>query len=150
MAKITLEEIADRLEIDALLTRYATGLDTKDWDLWASCFVDDAFIDYESAGGIKGKKAEIRAWLEKTFEMFSMTQHIVGNRVIEIDGDRATARSAFYNPMGLPDGEGGMKLFFDGGYYNDKLVRTDEGWKIEERIEDSCYSTLRMKLLQPQ
>jgi 3-phenylpropionate/cinnamic acid dioxygenase small subunit len=147
MASIRLEDIADRLEIDDLLTRYATGLDTKDWDLWASCFVDDAFIDYESAGGIKGTKAEIRAWLAKTFEMFPMTQHVVGNRVIAIDGDRATARSAFYNPMGLPDGEGGMKLFFDGGYYNDKLVRTAEGWKIEERIEESSYSTLRMPTL---
>ena len=149
MSSISLEAIADRLQIDDLLTRYATGLDAKDWDLWATCFTEDAFIDYESAGGIKGDLPEVRAWLEKTMEMFPMTQHVVGNRVIEIDGDTATARSAFYNPMGLPDANGGMKLFFDGGYYNDRLVRTADGWKIRERIEESSYSTLRMKQIEP-
>ena len=73
----------------------------------------------------------------------------MANRVIEIDGDQATARSCFYNPMGLPDGEDGMKLFFDGGYYNDRLVRAEDGWRIRERIEESSYSTLRMQVIKP-
>jgi 3-phenylpropionate/cinnamic acid dioxygenase small subunit len=148
MASIRLEDIADRLEIDDLLTQYASAVDNKDWDLWETCFTEDAFVDYESAGGVKGKRTEVREWLEKTLVMFPMTQHVVGNREIRIEGDRATARSAFYNPMGLPDGEGGMKLFFDGGYYNDKLVRTSEGWRIEERIEESSYSTLKHSQIQ--
>ena len=36
MAAMTLQDIADRIEIDDLLTRYATALDAKDWDLWSS------------------------------------------------------------------------------------------------------------------
>jgi 3-phenylpropionate/cinnamic acid dioxygenase small subunit len=149
MASLTLEQIAERLEIDDLLTRYATAVDDKDWDLYRSCFTEDAFIDYTSAGGIKGNLKEVRDWLAKTMPMFRMTQHVVCNREIQIDGDKATARSAFYNPMGFPDGEEGMKLFFDGGYYNDKLVKTADGWRIRERIEQSSYSTMRMKVIQP-
>ena len=149
MASMTLEHLIDRQEIDDLLTRYATAVDTKDWDLYETCFTEDAFIDYESAGGIKGKRPEVRAWLEKVMVIFPMTQHVVCNRVIEIDGDKATARSVFYNPMALP-GEGkAQSLFIDGGYYNDQLVRTADGWRITERIEESSYSTRRSQILPP-
>ena len=149
MAALDLEKLANRIEIDDLLTRYATAVDTKDWDLYRTCFTEDAYIDYEAAGGIKGKLPEVAEWIEKTLAMFPMTQHVVCNRVIVIDGDTATARSIFYNPMGLPDGEESQKLWFEGGYYNDKLIKTAEGWKIRERLEESSYSTMRQKVLQP-
>ena len=144
-----LERLIDRQEIDDLLTRYATAVDTKDWDLYETCFTADAFIDYESAGGIKGKLPEIRAWLEKTLAMFPMTQHVVCNRVIEIEETTATARSVFYNPMALPQEDSAQILFFDGGYYNDQLVKLAAGWRIRERIEESSYSTRLSRVMQP-
>ena len=52
-----LREIADRLEIEALLTRYAKAVDRRDWDLYLTVFTDDATIDYSSAGGA-GERAE--------------------------------------------------------------------------------------------
>jgi 3-phenylpropionate/cinnamic acid dioxygenase small subunit len=144
---MTLQDIADRLEIDDLLTRYATAVDRRDWDLYASCFTPDAFIDYTSAGGIKGTLTEVRTWLAQVLPNFPMTQHIVTNRVITVQGDKATARSCFYNPLGVPDGHGGMGLFIDGGYYNDRLVRTAQGWRICERIEETAYTTRSHPLL---
>jgi 3-phenylpropionate/cinnamic acid dioxygenase small subunit len=138
---MTPTEIEDRLEIDALLTRYATAVDAKDWLLYESCFTRDAFIDYTSSGGIKGSLSEVRRWLSQVMPVFAMTQHLVTNRAIKVDGDTATSRSYFFNPLGLPDGKGGMSVYFDGGYYNDKLVRTPAGWRIKERIEESAYST---------
>lgn len=134
-------EIEDRIEIDALLTRYATAVDAKDWPLYESCFTPDAYIDYSSSGGIKGSLIEVRQWLSQVMPIFAMTQHLVTNRAITIDGDTATSRSYFFNPLGLPDGKGGMSIYYDGGYYNDKLIRTPEGWRITERIEESAYST---------
>ncbi len=145
----TIEEIRDRLEIDDLLTRYATAVDTQNWSLYDSCFTPDAFIDYTSAGGVKGDLKEVSAWLSKTMKIFPMTQHVVSNRDIQLNGDEASGRSVFYNPMGLPDPDGGLKLFIDGGYYNDKFVRTSEGWKIAERIEESSYSTRLHPILPP-
>jgi ketosteroid isomerase-like protein len=149
MADLDLQAIVDRIEIDDLLTRYATAVDEKDWDLYATCFTPDAYIDYTQAGGIKGKFAEVRDWLARTMPMFPMSQHVVANRVIQVNGDEATARSIFYNPMALPDGDS-QKVWIEGGYYNDKLIRTPDGWRITERIEDSSYSTMRHKLFQPQ
>jgi 3-phenylpropionate/cinnamic acid dioxygenase small subunit len=136
-----LEQIADRIEIDDLLTRYATALDAKDWDLWSSCFTADAHVDYTAAGGPQGPVAEVRRWLEEVMARFPMTQHLAVNRAVQLDGDRATARSCLLNPMGLPDAEKRLLLFFDGGYYRDRLVRTDDGWRIAERVEEPTFST---------
>ena len=137
----TLQEISDRIEIDDLLTRYATAVDSKDWDLFASCFTRDAFLDYTSAGGIKGPLSEVTKWLSDVLPAFPTTQHLVTNRAVRLDGDRATVRSCFFNPMGLPDRQHGLRVFFDGGYYNDKLVRTAQGWRIAERVEETAYTT---------
>jgi 3-phenylpropionate/cinnamic acid dioxygenase small subunit len=146
MATMTLQEIADRIEIDDLLTRYATALDAKDWDLFSTCFTTDARIDYSAAGGIAGSLTEVRKWLAEVMAHFPMTQHLVTNREVHVDGDSATCRSCLFNPMGLPDGDG-MMLFFDGGYYRDRLVRTAEGWRIAERIEEPTYSTRLHRLM---
>lgn len=150
MPSATLQELSDRLEIDDLLTRYATGVDRKEWDLWETCFTKDAVIDYTAFGGIRGSVAEVRAWLEKTMVMFPMTQHMILNKEIVIEGDRATSRAGFYNPMSLPldDGENRL-LFFEGGYYCDQLQRTPEGWKIRERVEEFSYSTRINPQLKP-
>jgi 3-phenylpropionate/cinnamic acid dioxygenase small subunit len=147
MPTLTLQEISDRLEIDDLLTRYATGVDRRDWDLWETCFTPDALIDYSAFGGIRGNVKEVRRWLEEIMVRFSMTQHLVINREVQLDGDTATCRSGFYNPMALPIGEERL-LFFCGGYYCDKLVRTAQGWRIRERIEEFSYSTQTQATMQ--
>jgi hypothetical protein len=146
-ALVKLQEISDRIEIDDLLTRYATGVDRRDWDLWESCFTPDARIDYSAFGGIAGGVKQVRAWLAETFRGFGNSQHLVINREVHLDGDRATARSGFYNPMSLPVGDGEHVLWFDGGYYNDVLVRTPTGWKIQTRVEEFSYSTRLQRTL---
>ncbi|HUP72106.1 MAG TPA: nuclear transport factor 2 family protein [Acidimicrobiales bacterium] len=130
-----LQTLGDRLEINDLLTRYAHSVDSKDWALYRSVFTDGAFIDYESAGGIKGDREEVANWLEKTMAGFPMTQHLISNIDVKIDGDRASVRAMFYNPMGMPSG----KTFWCGGFYNHSLVRTAEGWKSERLIEESSW-----------
>jgi 3-phenylpropionate/cinnamic acid dioxygenase small subunit len=149
MAAMTLQAITDRIEIDDLLTRYATALDAKNWDLFSTCFTPDAFIDYTAAGGVKGTLTEVRQWLGDVMAKFPMTQHLVTNRAIDIDGDTATCRSSLFNPMGLPDNDS-LMVFFDGGYYRDKLLRTADGWRISERIEEPTFSTrLHRVILRP-
>jgi 3-phenylpropionate/cinnamic acid dioxygenase small subunit len=136
---LSLEEISDRIEIDDLLIRYTVAIDTKDWELLDSVYTPDAKIDYTTSGGIKGEYPEVRAWLAKALAPFTMTQHLISNSVVNVDGDSATARTMVFNPMGRDDGEGGLKLFYVGGWYDDKLVRTEDGWRIAERFEEKAF-----------
>jgi 3-phenylpropionate/cinnamic acid dioxygenase small subunit len=133
------QEISDRIEIDDLLTRYATAVDTRDWDLYQTVFTPDAFIDYTSSGGIRGELTEVTKWLSDALSGFSMSQHLVTNRDIRLAGDTATSRSYFYNPMGRTKRDGTLDLMFVGGYYRDQLRRTGDGWRIAERIQDTAW-----------
>jgi len=137
-----IQEISDRLEIEDLLVSYCTAIDTKKFDDLNSVFTPDAHIDYTSAGGVKGAFPEVKQWLAEVLAMFPMTQHSVTNFAIKVEGDRAISRCAFYNPMGVPisEGEEGLKLYFFGGYYNDTLIRTGDGWRISQRIEESTWN----------
>ncbi|MCP4603300.1 MAG: nuclear transport factor 2 family protein [Proteobacteria bacterium] len=136
------QEVSDLLEIETILTRYCTAIDTKQYDMLDSLFTTEATLDYTSAQGIRGTLHEAKAWLAKVLARFPMTQHVVGNFTITVEVDRASSRCSFFNPMGLPlqEGEERQKILFFGGYYNDTLVRTENGWRISERVEELTWN----------
>ena len=136
---ISTQDIADRLEIEDVLTRYAWSIDGGEFDGLDQVFTPDAFVDYTSAGGIKGNYPEIKKWLSTVLPHFPAYQHFVTNKDIRIEGDTATSRAGFYNPMAQAK-EGGLSFFFVGGEYHDKLVRTPDGWRIKERIEKTVWA----------
>lgn len=131
--------LLDRIAISDLLTTYAHSVDTRDWDLYRSVFTADAHIDYTTAGGIAGTVDEVATWLSNTMEMFSATQHLVSNEMVSIDGDTATVRAMFYNPMRFAnDGP----FFHCGGWYNHDLIRTADGWRSQNLYEDHSWTQI--------
>ena len=134
-----LDALFSRLETDDLLTRYATAIDSRDWDLLDEVFAPDAELDYRAACGIAGTYPEIKAWFAEVLpSLFEATQHFVVNRDVRIDGDTAAARSMFFNPNRMRvDGE--LRHFMCGGYYHDRLERRPEGWRIVRRVEDTTW-----------
>jgi 3-phenylpropionate/cinnamic acid dioxygenase small subunit len=131
---------SDRLEIDDLLTAYATAVDDRDWDRLDAVFAPDAHLDYRSAGGIHGPYPEVRQWLAQVLPLFTWTQHLVANRSVTIDMSAGTARarSDFHNPNEMVvDGE--PWLFVVGGRYHDRLERTPAGWRITHRVEETLW-----------
>jgi SnoaL-like protein len=129
----------DRLEIDDLLTRYAVAIDSRRWELLQTVFTPDATIDYSSSGAPKGSVTEISEWLEKFLTPFAMNQHMTLNKYIVLDGDTGTGRTYFLNPNSYLDENGQPRLIFVGGYYNDRFVRTADGWRISEREEEAAW-----------
>jgi 3-phenylpropionate/cinnamic acid dioxygenase small subunit len=136
---LTLQDISDRIEINDLLIRYSKAIDQKDWKLLDTVFTPDAEVDYVSSGGIKGSYPEARAWLEKALAIFPVTVHYVTNSEVTLSGDRATARTAVYNPMFFKNPDGTLHHFAVGAYYVDELVRTKGGWRIAKRREDQAF-----------
>ena len=129
-----MSEFAD---VSALLYRYARAVDTKDWDLYRSVFTTDAHIDYSSAGFAVGSVDEVVAQLSVGFEAIPWSMHYITNiEVLESDGDSATVRAMFYNPMQLP---GVAEMSSCGGYYHHELVRTSDGWRSRSLREDNVW-----------
>jgi hypothetical protein len=136
---MSMEEIADRIAIDDLLTRYTTAVDNGDWELYRTVFTPDASIDYTSAGGIKGGVEEIAAWLDKALAAFPVRQHLIANKLVSIEGDAATVRAYFFNPMHITMPDGSSRSTPGGGYYNHRLVRTPDGWRSQELVEEEVW-----------
>jgi len=137
--EFVLQEIADRLSIEAVLSRYAWALDAKEFGKLDQVFTPDAELDYTTAGGIKGSYPEVKAWLTRVLAFFPAYQHLVTNKEITIDGDTATSRAGFYNPMGHDRADGTRVYFHCGGEYRDQLVRTPDGWRIRNRFEQTIW-----------
>jgi hypothetical protein len=127
-----------RIGIDDLLTRYATAIDGRDWELLDTVFTSDAHLDYRSAGGVAGDYREVRQWLAKVLPIFDVMQHHVLNRVVRVVGDDVRATSNFFNVNVLPV-EGAPWIFKVGGRYHDTLVLDGETWRISERIEETLW-----------
>ena len=129
------QALADRIAAEDLLTRYATAVDRRDWQQYRSIFTADAEIDYTSAGGIAGTVDEIVEFLSTSLELFEMTQHLVSNIDLEVNGESATVTAMFNNPMRLPGGD----TWFTGGWYHHDLVRTPDGWRSRRLREESAW-----------
>ena len=124
------DEIADRLAIIELKSNYAAALDAQDWALWRSLFTDEAVFDLSSFTGIAPRPIaadRVVAGTARLFAELDGTQHMITNHRIDIDGDQASCRSHIraYHWVG-PD------CFTMIGYYDDRMLRTESGWKIAE------------------
>ena len=62
------------------------------------------------------------------------TQHLLGNVVVETNGD--TARSVcYFQAQHVSTGTPGGETYIIAGRYADALTRTAGGWKITERVQ---------------
>ena len=144
---MTVQEVADRLEIQDLIARYSYALDSRDYDALDDLFTPDAMLDYRATGAIKGSLAEMKAFVADAFSMFAATQHLTTQTFVTFSDDRDTAfgKSACHNPMVFA-GEYAPKMMVVGLWYVDTFVRTSKGWRFKERVEELLYNTIVEKV----
>ncbi len=124
----------DRRAIEDRLFMYSSAIDTGQWSLLADVFTPDARIDYTQAGGERISGTEAPDWLRDNLARFKLLQHFVSNIRLSQEDDSVGCRAYVLAVHGYP-GPGGQMLFFElGGQYEDQLVRTSRGWRIEERV----------------
>lgn len=135
---LSVQEISDRLEIQDLLFDYADMIDLKKFDDLRDVFTVDAHIDYSVYGGAVGDRETIITFLKEVMPLFPNTQHLNANMQIKVDGDTATGRVMCFNPQEMTQGEQ-TQTYMLGLWYVDKYVRTNEGWRIQERVEEKSW-----------
>ncbi len=132
----TVQYLVDQLALRDVLSNYAAGLDARDWELWRSIFLDEVVFDLSSWTGLPPRALDtdrvVRAQARQFAEL-SVTQHFMTNHRITVDGDRARTLAHMRAEHWI-DGQGreGTERYTMFGYYDHKLVRTDDGWKIAE------------------
>ncbi|ABK69916.1 nuclear transport factor 2 family protein [Mycolicibacterium smegmatis] len=129
---MNLERLAHTLQITELLYRYAELVDAGDFDGVGQLLGRGAFM------GVTGADA-IAALFAATTRRFPehgnrpRTRHLVLNPIIDIDGERARARSTF---VVIQNTETVSLQPIVAGRYADMFALDDTGWYFTERRVD--------------
>jgi len=134
------QEISDRLEIEDLLVRYCYAVDDRDWDAYRRIFTPDAVLDDTVTGGVRSGVDEHVAYLEKALSKILISQHGISTMLFDIKGDDARVRVLASVPMVVDLGGGKTQVFFQGLWYRNRLLRTPEGWRVSELVEEKYWT----------
>jgi hypothetical protein len=125
-----LQNLEDIVEITRLKARYCDAVDCG-WDRplndangVASLFTPDGVWEAGKYGRAEGREA-IRELFKTSLYPFAF--HRISNPSVKVDGDTATGK---WHILVAHIIEG--QSVWVGGVYNDRFVRTEEGWRFKE------------------
>lgn len=135
-----LQHIEDTLAILALQVDYARAADSFDGGQYAAVFTADGVLDPSHCGiPVATGRAAIAATMNAAFAQQTHNIHLTTNqRVLSIDGDRATGFAYFFQRSRLKNG--GHTEF--AGRYDDEYQRTVDGWRISRRVLTELLPTV--------
>lgn len=113
-----------------LVYRLARGLDRCDEGELRSVFHADATDDH---GLFKGSAAEFVDWVLPQLRAMERTQHLIGNVLIDVAGEKAWGESYFVASHDLLDAGGQQLRYVASGRYLDHFEKRDGEWRIAHR-----------------
>jgi len=123
------------IEVQDLITRYSDAINRRDWEVVKSVFAPDG--TWESLGPPVFAFAgpDVGPGIRSLVEPARFFVQMNSPALIEINGDRATARSTIFEKGEYPPG---AIAAFDGrfesfGIYSDVLHLRTDGWRFTKR-----------------
>ena len=123
-----LQRLADEADIRRLTARYSDAVALLDPVGAAAVYAADGRViigEHE----LKGRPA-IEAGMRDTFAQFALLRLVEHGGLIEVDGDRASAR---WSTLELTVRSGADMLNVILGRYDDELLRLPDGWRFGRR-----------------
>ena len=138
-AQSALQKLLDRAEIEELVTRYVTALDTLDADAYEGVFTEDG--EYDVTGNVYRGRAAIRkivtdlqasrARNDAAGTPSPRLYHVMSNSSIEILDASNARHQSYAQTVRLADNGQFAAGFM--GRYEDVLVKIDGRWLIKSR-----------------
>ncbi|WP_082594521.1 nuclear transport factor 2 family protein [Sphingomonas sp. Root710] len=127
--------LADRAELSDVIGRYTYGMDSRDWDLYRSAWIDgEIYFKANDVNFTPGEVARyhISDWMDAIkalFETMPHSQHLKTPVSFDIRGDEAMVLCILQGKHWMPNKHGGPVQTVV-GYYKDDFVRTADGWRM--------------------
>lgn len=133
-----MDDLADRVAIHDLNSRYAVSFDTFQLDEAVTCWTVDGVLDESETGfGVFRGHDAIRGFFRDT--LFAHAAHVVhlmfNHLVTSIDGDTAEGVVYCLTEVATKDG-GHVRAHVR---YEDEYVRVAEQWKFRSRVIRSAF-----------
>ncbi|MFF2555420.1 nuclear transport factor 2 family protein [Nocardia sp. NPDC058058] len=139
----------DRADVIDAATTMMWHIDTRNWVDFPTVFADSVRLDYTAIWGgdpAHTTPAHIQADWSRLLGAFDATQHLLGNHLVEVDGDTAVLTAVFQathllaNPFGSP-------RWTLGGTYRIGLERGETGWRINELVMTPTWADGNKEIL---
>jgi hypothetical protein len=126
---VTPADLVDLELLRQLKHRYCRLLDTKQFDALGALFVEDGTASYGGGAITLTGRGDIVAFLHRAMGSDQiLTSHLVGHPELELTGpDTATGSWALQDVV--VQEEHGVAIR-GASYYQDRYVRTSDGWRI--------------------
>jgi 3-phenylpropionate/cinnamic acid dioxygenase small subunit len=121
-----LGSLADRLELQELVSRLAAALDEHRFDDLRALFLEDVTV--RTPGGTARGPEALVAQAARNHEDYDRLQHLVSGIVVDLDGDRAAVRANLVGVFGKSPENLPSRVL--GALYRFGAVRTDDGWRF--------------------
>ena len=125
------QDLLDKQSIYELSCRYMRALDRTDAELLRSVFFADAYCEY---GFVNGAPGIFIDYAIGALTAHVANQHMIGNVLIEVEGDEAFGE-VYFNAYHKVEGEQGLEDIIIAGRYLDRYERRDGEWKMAYRSE---------------
>ena len=120
----------DRLALRELYDAYQLAIDTHEAGPWVELFTSDGV--YESPFGSAAGRDELIAAISQWHSsgITAGKRHLLGPVSVTIDGDSATGHATYF----ILEVENSAGVVAS-GTYEDRFVRSPEGWRIARRVQ---------------
>ncbi len=127
------------LAICEVMARYSSSIDTKDWELFATCWTDDCVATFS------GLRYEGLAVLTEALRVMHApldgSLHRCGNIVVT-SYDKSTAKATSYvHAVMVQAAHPAGADFHMYGYYEDDWVRREGAWRMARRDFSTVWSS---------
>jgi SnoaL-like domain len=127
-----LQELRDRLDVSDAITRYAFALDRRDWDEFDAIFAEEVMVEMPHVpSGSTVSRAEFKQLAIDTVGGFEATHHPIANHLVTVSGDTAECKCYASAWHSIPTDRGVTDYCLVRGFYDWRLTRTPEGWRID-------------------
>ncbi|WP_129657489.1 nuclear transport factor 2 family protein [Rothia uropygialis] len=123
----------DKAAIVEVLNLYALALDAHQWHLFDRVFTEDVSADFGPAGAEWTGLENFKKSFAEFHDRLDSHQHTMMGQLVHVKGDMAYAFSYGNWLLIRADAEGGPS-WVGNGWYDDVLVRTSRGWRIQKRV----------------
>lgn len=128
----TMQELLAESAIRDIHIRYCRAADRMDFDLFRTCFHDDAVLEFSF---FTGSVDEFIVMAEQMLKNFAITTHFAGNALIEVKNDQAWCEFyALATHRIAADEKGPDRDFITSVRYIDHMGCREGDWRIERRL----------------
>ena len=120
-------QVADRIALQDVMLRYAAGVDERDFDLYASCFIEDVEILDFGEEPINGRDNWVE-YVKGALENYGPTQHMLGPQLATVSDADAHCRTDVQALHYLKDPEGEILTLW--ATYETDMKKINGEWKI--------------------